>query len=434
MERKYRLLAIHSQSDRPDAPLHFEGEPSEQAYESRALALPGDAVGLSRPIEVAYAFYYQGVLGQRMPEIIIPKSNGGSLSDAIRHDTAAREQIRAFDNRSEKRTVLSVFDPTAKEIDLAKQLQEEGIPIVPEVNYRVATELGNKAGFRKFCAENGLPQLAGGVFTGVKDIQAFVQTMQAEGKKVIVKHPFGTAGEGLLVVESIDQLPHDTFDHWIQGAGSVVAEEFSTRGTEHAVHVYVDPLQKDAKIVGLYEQLVAKKDDGGFAHYGCRYPIPDSDTRQRLSDIAHDTVIPALAKVNYTGPACFDVLANPDHFMELNARTGANMYAHRMVERVAREVYGIENTQDVAFMFLAGLPHDARSFAEFISRNEAALAPHDEGMLLLTNPGRHAFGSYDVIALSPYGLPNAEGVLEKGLGKMWGKEAAQRFFDRIYTR
>lgn len=434
MERNYRLLAIHSQSDRPDAPLTFEGHPEEQAYETRAFALPVDAVGLSRPIEVAYARYYQERLGQRMPEIIIPRSNGGSLSDAFMHDPESRRAIERFDSASEAKTVVSVFDPTAKEIALVHQLQAEGIPLVPEVNYRVATELGNKAGFRKFCAENGLPQLPGGAFDSIEAVRGFVQKMQTEGKKVIVKHPFGTAGEGLVVVSSPDELSDTTLDHWIHGAGSVVAEQFSTGGTEHAVHVYVDPLNKQAQIVGLYEQLVSEKPDGGFAHYGCRYPIPDSGTRTRLATIAKETVMPALANVHYTGPACFDVLANPDHFMELNARTGANMYAHRMVERVAKAVYGVEDTQNVAFMFLAGLPHDARSFAEFAQRNEAALAPRDEGMILLTNPGRHAFGSYDVIALSPHGLAQAEGVLEKGLETMWGKEAAQQFFGKIYSR
>src|SRR5690242_6547761 len=70
---EYPFLAVHSQSNRvEDAPLDFN-DPSEQAFDSRALMLPDVGVlAVTKPIEPAYAAYYTQILGLTLPEVISP--------------------------------------------------------------------------------------------------------------------------------------------------------------------------------------------------------------------------------------------------------------------------------------------------------------------------------------------------------------------------
>jgi hypothetical protein len=252
--------------------------------------------------------------------------------------------------------------------------------------------------------------------------------------QVIIKHPYGTAGEGISIVgqDGASSLnDYSLWDSWIKNNGEVVAEVFNPGGGEHALHIYIDPVAKTPKIVGLYDQLVSKKPDGTLAHYGCRYPMQNEGINRSLTNIATERIIPALLDIGYTGPACFDVLSDPMHFMELNARSGANMYAHRIVERVAEELYG---TSDVSFMFLTGLKHEITSFDEFSHKFQAVLSPQDQGTIIFTNPSRHAFGSYDIIGVSTKGVDYAEAILFNALVKIWGSNAAKLLFDKIYTR
>lgn len=433
MERKYKLAAIHSQSNRPDSPLSIEGHPDEQAYESRAMSLPADVIGLSKPIESEYLIYYKNRLRQTVPEIIIPKRTDSSLSHSFIKDKEARSRLKNYFDITEKRGVLSVFDPTENERQMLQEFRNDGIPFMSEVDYELAYQLGNKAGFRSFCKKYDLPQMPGGVFSEICEVRKFVDFTRIRGFKSVLKHPNGTAGEGLIVTDTLNSSQIREVSNWMDGAGQMVAEQFSPGGTEHSIHIYVDPISKKPEMIGIYEQLVAKTDNG-FAHYGCRYPVEDHVVLDRLSNIAENKIVPALSDVNYTGPACLDVLADPDHFMELNTRAGANMYAHQMVKRVARSVYGLKNPDRAAFVFLAGLNHDRRSFEYFAKHKDDLLAPKSNGMLIFSNPGRHEFGSFDVIAMSPQGLSTAEGILYEGLIGFWGKQEAQGFLDRIYRR
>ncbi len=433
MERKYNFAAIHSQSNRPDSPLGIEGHPEEQAYESRAICLQSDVVGLSKPIEKEYLIYFKNILKQQIPEIIIPKRTDKSLSHSFIKDKEARNRLKNCFNKNGQRGILSVFDPTESEKEMLYGFRKDGIFVDPEVDYDLAFRLGNKAGFRDFCREYDLPQLRGGVFDDERKLKIFVDSMSAKGAKTVLKHPNGTAGEGLMITDYLDDGQSKSVSKWMSGAGCVVAEEFSQKGSEHSIHVYIDPLTKSPKLSGIYDQLVVETDNG-FAHYGCSYPVQNKMLLKRLENLTNDKIMPALGDVNYTGPACFDVLADPDHFMELNTRAGANMYAHAMVKRAARSVYGMKEPGSAAFIFLAGLRHDKRSFEALVKHNEKLFEPKSDGMLIFSNPGRHEFGSFDVIAMSPVGLSTAEGVLYEGLASFWGKQDAQGFLDRVYRR
>lgn len=433
MERRYNLVAIHSQSNRPDSPLGIEGHPEEQAYESRALCLALDAVGLSKPIEREYLIYFKNKLKQKTPEFVIPKKTDGPLSHSFVKDGEARDRLKKYFGKSGQRGVLSVFDPTENEKKMLEKFGQDGIPVEAEVDFDLAFRLGNKAGFREFCSKYDLPQVRGDVFDDEKKLESFVDSMREKGKKAVLKHPNGTAGEGLMITDNLDEGHSKAVSKWMSGAGCIVAEEFSQKGSEHSIHVYVDPLIKLPALSGIYDQLVVETDNG-FAHYGCSYPVQNKMLLKRLENLTADKIIPALRDVNYTGPACFDVLADPDHFMELNTRAGANMYAHSIAKRISRSVYGMTEPGKAAFVFLAGLSHDKLSFEALVKHNEKLLEPKSDGMLIFSNPGRHEFGSYDVIAMSPKGLSAAEGILYDGLVGFWGKHEAQGFLDRIYRR
>lgn len=428
----YKLLGIHSQSNRPDAPLQFEHDPAEQAYDSRVLCLPNlGVVAMSAGIEVAYANYFFNTLQQDTFDMVVPKGNG-SLSKALIKDDTAIAQIKASQKKNGEPYVYSVFDPTQAEEDLLLKLIGNEVDLVPEINFALAEKIGSKVGFREFCQRTGIPQIEGGTFSEFFSLHQFVHKYNETG--VVVKHPYGTAGEGLHVIppHSLASDKWDTWKEWIQHAGTVTAEVFHPGKQEHSLHIYIDPLTKKAKITGMYDQLVTRT-ESGFAHYGCRYPMTDQVTAQTLEQLAKDTVIPALKAQGYTGPGCFDLKSNPFHFMEVNTRTGANMYAHRMVEKVAKALYGIDDPKQVGFMLLAGLKHDAKSFAEFAHKFKDALTPTEEGMVIFTNPGRHSFQSYDIIGMSPKGAQVAEKVLWNALVKMWGEQQAKAHFDKIYS-
>lgn len=435
MKEGYKLLGIHSQSNRYDAPLKFEGDASEQAYDSRVLCLPGlEFAVLSSPIEIAYANYFHHILKLDVPNIVVPRNTGESLSKSFMQDADVINVIKSKQEKSGNHYVVSVFDATDTENELLQHLKRVKLDVLPEVNFPVASRLGNKAEFRKFCKANAVPQLPGGVFSSISELESFLMSAKMANLQVIIKHPYGTAGEGISIVgqDGASSLnDYSLWDSWIKNNGEVVAEVFNPGGGEHALHIYIDPVAKTPKIVGLYDQLVSKKPDGTLAHYGCRYPMQNEGINRSLTNIATERIIPALLDIGYTGPACFDVLSDPMHFMELNARSGANMYAHRIVERVAEELYG---TSDVSFMFLTGLKHEITSFDEFSHKFQAVLSPQDQGTIIFTNPSRHAFGSYDIIGVSTKGVDYAEAILFNALVKIWGSNAAKLLFDKIYTR
>lgn len=445
------ILAIHSQSNRPDAPLNFNN-PEEQAFDSRALTLPNvDVLAISAPLEDAYINYYKNVLGLQLPKLIAPRKIDptDSLSDTLNAQPETIEEIKRAQERSGKRFILSVFDPTDSEKQLLHNLQQAGIDVIPEVNYDVASRLGNKAGFREFCQKFGLPQVSGGVFKTMEDLKAYINRAKTRRTGLIikhttpvgllVKHPNGTAGEGITRVQAgTDPSPEDLimWKEWMDGAGSVVAEEFHPKVEdgkhEHALHIYIDPVTKKAKVVGIYDQLTEKNDKGTRSHKGAITPMANKETRRELLRLAKKKIIPALKKLKYTGPACFDVLSEPLHFMELNTRAGANYYAQREAEQVAQ--YYPETHTD-AFHFIASIeaPHDEANFSEFYAKYQDVLQPQENGTLIFTNPSRHKFKKYDIVAYSPYGLAEAQKILRNGVVKIWGEEKAAEILGDVYT-
>ena len=117
--------------------------------------------------------------------------------------------------------------------------------------------------------------------------------------------------------------------------------------------------------------------------------------------------------------------------MELNTRMGANMYVHRMVERVAKSVFGIDETKLVPFMFLSNI-----EFEPYFSslKQLDLLKSKERGMVIFTNPGRHQFGRYDITAMSNSSLIRPEDILFEVLSDMLGKNSAVDSFNKIYKR
>lgn len=428
----YKLLAVHSQSTRPDSPYNF-GIPEEQAYDSRALTLPNTGgVLLSTSVESAYNDYLINVLHVGVSHTIVPTVKETSLTKRLLKDTNTRRKIKDRQEEIGLPFSLSVFDVTDDEKRLLEQLDKE-LAIFPEVNFDQAVILGNKSGFRKFCAENAIPQFEGGVFQTVDALKAFIDQHPLS----VVKHPVGTAGDGLKFItphHPATEADFDTWKLWMEH-GEIVAEVFNPGGDEYALHVYIDPVTKKGKISGIYQQLVKKTDDDSLAHYGVIYPPQDSTAVQALKILGEQQIIPALKTAGYTGPAAIDMimddtLPQPLHTMELNARAGANMYLHRMVEQVGESLYA---GSDIPFMSLVSLPLPM-NFAELSTRFAEVLKPKENGTLIFTNPGRHEFGFYDITAISPYGIEEAQKILFEGISEIWGYEKAQEFFTKIHKR
>jgi hypothetical protein len=432
------IFADHSQSNRAGVPLNFEGDPSEQAFDGRALCLDGLGVlAVSSPIELAYLEYYQEILGLSLPEIITPSNPGPSLSKRLLSDEGAKARIIAAQQKLGVPLIFSVFDPTPAEAALYDDLTDRGANLVWEIDRRLAAEVGNKSGFRNWCAEHEIPQLFGGVFTNVTEAKNFIIQKVKAGDQLMIKHPNGTAGEGIMVVSSIEDVTEEriqTWSDWIEGCGSMVIEQFAPKASEHAVHIYIDPLTKKARITGIYEQLVTKGDEG-FSHYGCTFSGRLDEKSRHLNQLANNKLIPALLKSGYTGPACFDVLLGPDHFMELNTRYGANAYVKEMVSKVIKARYPNTNPEDINFTFLAGLEHEANTFEEYTANGrDKVFKLREDGLIIATNPLRQAFKSYDLVAVSLDSPEHADAMMRDALTKLSGVDAAKAAFDKIYQR
>lgn len=70
--------------------------------------------------------------------------------------------------------------------------------------------------------------------------------------------------------------------------------------------------------------------------------------------------------------------------------------------------------------------------AELVKKHADALGKKDDGIFALSNPNRQRWGFFDVVAISPHSLKEAEAVMARGLAAVWGKEKAEEFMKAIY--
>lgn len=437
------LLGIHSQSNRTvDQPLCFENNSAEQAFAGRVVCLENMiAYGVPVHIEPWYKYYLKQYLNISLPPEVVPGISGVNLSRSISSDPEAIKKIAAI--AGSRSLALSTFDYTPSEDHLLQALQKAGVNIIPELNPVVSAQLGSKAGFRTWCQQEGLPQVPGGIFNtmeGDSGLLKFTVNALKKGQGIIFKDPFGTAGVGLEILCGEEALTSQLITKWqsVMKNGAVVAEYFSPNGGEHVIQVYIDPFTKEATILGPYDQIVTREENG-LAFYGSSYPMADTQVAEKLVNLVKTKIIPALLKAGYTGPAGFDVLSNPlpgyeFHLMELNARWDAIAYAKKMVDQVLSRTYPHMDPNTVNFLLFTGLSHQSRSFQEFIGNNQSLLMPKERGTVIFTNPLRHACGQFDVIALSFDDHAAARNIMFQALETMWDKPHADDFFGRIYLR
>ena len=101
-----------------------------------------------------------------------------------------------------------------------------------------------------------------------------------------------------------------------------------------------------------------------------------------------------------------------------------------VTDRVGKNVYH-SAAGTTAFMSLVNLPLSL-TLKEVLDKHADALAPSPEGIFAFSNPNRQRWGFYDVVAISPKGLKEAEEVMERGLVGIWGKDKADEFMRAIY--
>lgn len=82
-------------------------------------------------------------------------------------------------------------------------------------------------------------------------------------------------------------------------------------------------------------------------------------------------------------------------------------------------------------MTLVNLPL-SMPLKDLIAKHSDALQKNSDGIFALSNPNRQRWGFYDVVAISPNNLKEAEEVMARGLEKIWGKEKAEELMSAIY--
>jgi len=181
----------------------------------------------------------------------------------------------------------------------------------------------------------------------------------------------------------------------------------------------------------MFDQLV-KNDNAsaGMAYYGAKYPSKAQEAMTKIMEHVESSVAPSLEQAGYRGPAGVDVLWNPLHFMELNMRTDAITYIKHFTDRVGRNLYK-SAPGTTAFMTLVNLPL-SMPLKDVIAKHGDALQKREDGIFAFSNPNRQRWGFYDVVAISPNNLKDAEAVMARGLEAIWGKEKAEEFMRAIY--
>lgn len=442
-EKEHSFVFIHNQSNTGgDVDPETKTIPLGQAGDANAMCLGNrhDVVVTTLPIDPAYLHYWADILHLSIPQIFTPKKFNTNLVQSV---LDCKEELVTFIKEKQKegivkkQLILSVFEADEQDVVLLETLQKAGLgeDLTSECNYDLL-ELGNKDGFREFCHKNDITQLPGGTFKSLEEVEQFILQQHQHGHTVVVKSPHGIGGGGQIRLrppakdEKIAEWK-ETVAEWIKKEKAVEAEQFAdSPESEHVVDIYIDPTGKQHTAV-LFDQLV-KNDNAsaGMAYYGAKYPSSSKQASATILENAEESVVPALEKSGYRGPAGIDVLWNPLHFMELNMRTDAITYVKHLTDRLGKNLYSA-TPGSIAFMSLVNLPLST-PLKDLVAKHEDALQKHDDGIFALSNPNRQRWGFFDVVAISPNGVKAAETVMARGLAMIWGQEKADAFMKAIY--
>lgn len=442
---------IHSQSDNPikpgspnsDISLKFEGDPSEQAFATRAfdcfLQNPQEGIFVTDfPIPEDY-YTVLATLGFDVETIkkrvITVEDPEPSLSKKV---IAQKEFIlQRIDEIADGKTpILSVFTPTMNEVDLVNALKIDNEKVKPEFS-TLTRLLVNKARQQKALKDiqvNGktlkLRHKSEVFFDGrimdlkkISDAGSFAIYLEKTYKKntkLFFKHPYSTAGEGLwgynVGSEDEDNLANlQKVYELIQNKNAIVLEQEFSGATEHSLHLRIDPITQEVSYIGSYEQAVTENGHGGYSHSGCIFPAKDLDKAEFMKQVA-GPIGQMLKEMGATGDMCLDVLVRKGddcnleiHVMEINTRTGANLYALRLSKAVLAK--RAEKSQSESFVSTESKQPYFELEASVKLKNITTVTdlfeqyPElkdlvHEGKLLLSNYGRFQFGSWDMIYLS----------------------------------
>jgi pimeloyl-ACP methyl ester carboxylesterase len=454
-KKPYSTIFVHSHSHAGGLlDPAFQVVPADQAHDANAILLGGrrDVVVTSLPVESSYISYWTETLKLSEPLFytLPPAHFKGTTLQSLLHNV---DPFIGFLKEQKAKgllkdtLVLSVFEADETDKELLSRLQHAEVGhVISECNYDLL-DLGTKTTWRTFCKANGIPQLPGGVFHTIDEVLQFTRKELAHHHSVVLKSPHGIGGLGQLRIIADPQRvksAHDyQFDdeqlsfirHTLANEKEILAERFANRSEcEQVVDVYIDPILPGHCSSVIFDQLTKEptQGSGGIAYYGAKYPSVHLEAKAQLCSIVKESLMPALVRTSFTGPAGIDVMyrpPHPPHFVELNMRTDAITYIKHLSDRVGKALYEKEAGQ-MAFMTLVNLPHTL-SFSQIRDTFASVLQPSEEGVFVCTNPNRHRWGSYDVAAISPLGLHVAERLMKRSLQAIWGDETARTFRTNI---
>ena len=410
-----KRVIIETQSNRL-----FVGSRAEQAYDQRGGLCEvgaGHVVVTTEPYDPDYLDYWKRA-GFSLPTLIAagPFDPACVITDLIARNPVTQSEILQSVNGSPAR--IEPFWVEKGDLALSETL---GIPTYS--NIAVCAELACRFSFKQMCERLELPTAPWVGGHTVEEIIDKCRWFSFSAEPVLAKAANCTGGIELGTMlrfsNFADMSAHEETLRGLQFP--LVIEHILPDVSEVGVHWEISETG-EAHFIGIFDQL-----SRNFSYAGAAFPSIISDmARDRILEDLRERFMPELVRRQAKGFFCCDVLINSSEdifWTDFNPRKGAILYIFHMVERLAREVFGLDSSPWQVSHAHTRLPKMGLGFAQVQEVLAPLLNPSkSEPFIVLTNPGPIPFGGIDITGLSPSSreeasdlVTRAEGLLQSAL-------------------
>lgn len=392
-QRIKRKILIDSQT-----PGLFIGQPSEQAYDARAMAIAreGDIIITTSPIDPEYLSYWRG-LGFGLPNFLHagPFQPDKCLSTLILNNQNVRRELAQLNKEDYELHFFITVDGVEEKV--AKEL---GFPAY--VNFNFADRYRNKQIAKMLFAEAGVPTLP---HLYSKDAGfSFEKCEQQLGKgPYLAKDIFGSGGKKLNTIiefsnkEELTAIPFDAF----------IVERKINLFTEIACDWEMGYLGKSKLITWRYQL----SENDSFC--GTKFPVVVQDKLAEMLDAEYQKLTRSISAKGGLGHMSCDILIDQDMnswWSDLNPRKAASFYVCQSVKDLM-EIQG----RQTPYYFHHKHAHTHSRGVVFDNIRKVLgdyLDPTKENFILVTNPNVIPYGTVDLTGVSRKSIEEATEILQ----------------------
>ncbi len=377
----------------------FIGQPQEQAYDGRALALAreGDIIVTTSPIDQEYISYWKN-LGFSLPTFMVagPYQNDKCLSTLILNHEGVQRELQSLNKEDYELhffgTVMGSEDRVA-----------EALGIAPYVNFVFADTYRNKEKAKHLFMEAGIPTLP---YISSSDADfSFEKIVEVLGKgPYLAKDHLGSGGKNLGTIfefsteEELNKIPTKNFivEAKIKLYGEIALDwEITAYGKVH--------LNTKREQISINDSFC-----------GTRFPVDMEDWFADKLNEEYERFIAVIIKKGGLGHMSCDILIDSDMntwWSDLNPRKAASHYVCQAVKDLMR-------IRDVKtpFFFHHQHAHTTRHIGTDFSKISQVITELDSSssrFVLVTNPNLFEHGTVDITAISFESSVDATNLLNK---------------------